>query len=86
VDEARHFARLFFIDKIQRVEALHFGGERHRITRGVKLRDGSHPAFACQQVLPSLGRGIAHRADQPNSGNDDAPLQNYLPPFAFFSM
>src|SRR5579884_780145 len=86
VDEARHFLRFLLVHKIQRIEVLHLGSEGERKSCRIEAGDGGHPALACKQIVPDLRRCVAYAAQQPNARDYDAPLQGYLPPFAFFSM
>jgi len=70
--EAPHLARFLLVHKIERVEVLHFGGKRDRETSSIEALNGPHAAGSGQQLLPNLGRGVAHTADQPQAGDDDA--------------
>src|SRR5579885_319471 len=86
VDKARHFPRFLLVHKFERIEVLHLGSEGDRKTCRIETGDGGHPALACKQIVPDLRCCVANAAQQPNARDYDAPLQGYLPPFAFFSM
>ena len=86
MDEARHFARFFLVNELERVEVLHLGGEGDGEAGGVKAGDGGDAALTGQQVVPDFGGGVADGRNQAESGDNDASLQDYLPPFAFLSM
>ena len=87
VDEAPHLARLFFVHELERVKVLDLGGKGGREASGIEALNRPHAAGSGHKLLPNLGRGVAHTAKQPQSGDDDSRrLKGYLPPFAFFSM
>ena len=90
VNEAAHLLHFFFLDELEGIEVADFGGDLAGKGGGVESGDAIDAALAREQRLPDCVGGIAHRADQADSGDDDAPSsvagQTYLPAFACLPM
>src|SRR6266404_2136340 len=92
MDEAAHLLDLFLLDEVERIEALHLGGDGAGKAGGIKVRDGVHAAFAGKQVLPCFRNGVADSADHSQPGDYNPPgrpicnAQGYLPPLECLSM
>ena len=78
MDEAAHFAGLFFVHEAERVEILDLGGEANGVASEIEGLDLGHTALASQQALPDLRGGFADPADKPEAGYDDATLLHFL--------
>ena len=83
MNKAAHLFDFFFLDEIERIEVLDFRGYGASKAGRVKPGDRSYAALACQEICPGLGTGVAHRANQAQSRDDDPTTQAYLPPFAW---
>ena len=86
VDEAAHFAGLFFVHEEERVEVLDLGGEANGVASEIEGFDLGHTATAGQETLPNLKGGFADPAYEPEAGYDDATLLHFFtwPPFGSF--
>ena len=78
VDEAAHFAGLFFVHKEERVEVFDLGGEADGMTGEIEGFDLGHAAFSSQQTVPDLRGGFADPAEKPEAGYDDATFHFLL--------
>ena len=85
VDEARHLLDFFFLDIVQRVEVLDFGGDLAGEGAGVETGDASDAALAREHGLPHFIGGIAHAADQAEPRNYD-PASQLFPRFPCLPM
>src|SRR5207253_8740387 len=80
VDEAAHLLEFFLVDELQRVETLDLGRDLAGKIGRIKLRNPRHSAFAGEQVLPRLVRGVPDCTDQAQTGDYD-PSTQLLPAF-----
>ena len=85
VNEPRHLLRFLAFDEVQGIEVLHLRGDLAGVLFNVvvEIGDSGNTAFAGQQVGPHFVHRIADSANQPQSGNNNAATQSYLPPFAW---
>jgi hypothetical protein len=72
VDEGVHVAGLLAGEVILDIEALDLAGNAAGEGGRIETRDAVDAAAPGHQVGPTLGHAVAHRADQPEAGNDDA--------------
>ena len=72
MDEAPHLARFLLVHEIEGVKVLDLGGEGDRKAGGIEALNRPHAAGAGQELLPHLGRGVAHTAHQPDAGDDNS--------------
>ena len=75
MNKARHLARFFLLDELQRVEVLDFGGDLAGKGGGVEAGNALHAALAGEQCLPNFVGVVADGADEADSGDDDATVQ-----------
>ena len=80
VNEASHLLDFFFFDEIQRVEALHLGGNLAGKSCGIETGNASHSALTRKQGLPHHVGGIAHTTDQAQACHYD-PASQLFPRF-----
>ena len=73
MDKPTHFFKFFFVDEIQGVEVLDFGGNLAGKLGCVKLSDSGHSALASQQVGPNLSAVIADGTNKTDPGDDNTP-------------
>jgi len=76
VDKAPHLSRFFLLYKYMRVEILDLRRKRGGEARRVKGSDGGHAAFARQQIAPHFWSRISHPAEEANTRDNNAPLQD----------
>src|SRR5207245_9822409 len=74
VNEAAHFAGLFFVDEDERVEVYDLSGEANGMAGEIEGLDLCHAALTCEQALPDFRHGIADPADKAEAGDDTATL------------
>jgi len=74
VDEAAHFAGLFFVHEKEGVKIFDLGGKADGVASEIEGFDLGHSATAGQQALPDLRSGFADPAEKPEAGYDDATL------------
>ena len=82
MNEAAHLLDFFFLDEVERIEVLDFGGDGAGETRGIETCDLSHAALTGEQIRPDFSTGISHRANEAQTSDDNSTTQAYLPPFA----
>src|SRR6478672_2660507 len=80
MNEARHLARLFFLDEAEWIEILNFGSDLAGVFGGVEMGDTADAALPCQQVLPDLFCIVADSANQADAGDNNSTHQ-LLPTF-----
>src|SRR5690349_18012887 len=81
MNEAAHLAGFFFVDEVERIEVLDFGGDGACKASRVEAGNLRNPALAGQQIPPDLRAGVAHRTDEAHSSNDDSTAQLLLAAF-----
>src|SRR5690242_3996385 len=83
MNEAAHFLQFFFVNELQRIEILDFGGDLGGKLRGVEVGNACYAAFARQQAGPHFWTGITHAADQSHAGDDYAASHGHASIFRF---
>src|SRR4029077_999845 len=63
MNEAAHLAGFFFLDEIQRIEVLDFGGDSAGKPGGIKTGNRCDAAFAREEIGPGLRARVSHRAN-----------------------
>src|SRR5579864_124386 len=75
VNEPGHLAGFFFLNELERIEVLDLGGDLTGVLGSIEVSDPTDAAVAGQQVLPDFLGGVADRADQAYSSDDNSPHQ-----------
>src|SRR5438270_851241 len=81
MNEAAHLLNFFFLDEIQRIEIFDFSGDRAREPARVEAGDRGNATLARQKIGPGLRTGVAHRANESQSSNDNPTAQWLLATF-----
>src|SRR6185437_7122835 len=71
VNKARHLARFFLLNKIQRVKVFDLCRDLTGVFRGIEVGDLVDTALAGEQVPPDFLGAVAERADQANACDDN---------------
>ncbi len=76
VDEGVHVPGFLAGDVVLDIEALDLACNPAGEVRRIKAGDGTYTGAPSQQVGPAVLHGIAHRADETQPGDDDAPARH----------
>src|SRR6267143_994032 len=72
--ERAHFARLFLLYVVERIETFDFAGEAHRKITGIELRDWARATPARHQPCPRRLDRVTKRRDQAKTRDDDPTI------------
>ena len=78
LNEAAGLFQFFFLEPIERLEALYFAGDAAIETSGIEMSDGTDAAFGGENVAPDFFGPDAETADESDAGNDHAAIQRFI--------